>query len=171
MSAGSNWNLDRVREEVAKIKLDLTANPPPRDQYISAFKAKLQTMPTEWRGFALEVFNMGLDFGVDMKETNRIIHATQQRNSMIMLGIGLALLLLSIVLAFFVPNPTPQQNLLISLLAGLGAAAFVVMLPGFLELKGAMAPNPVFHSLAFKGGGGAAVFVLVFILMHWFLKH
>lgn len=171
MNSEGKWDLDRVRAEVARIKLDLSSNPPSKDTYLPAFKSELECMPVEWRGFALEMFNMGYDFGVDMRETNRIAMQNQQRREFVLLGVGLVLLILGIVLAFTVKNPTTPQQTLIALIAALGAAAFIVMLPGFLELQGVMAPNLFFHSMKFKGGGGAAIFILVFVLMHFFFNH
>ena len=152
---------------VAEVKALFAQNPPPPGTSMTAFSAAIGDMPEQWKGFALQCATTGFEFGADMKQ----IEKQRFRRESILCGVGLGLLLLGVFLAFWHEHYTPQQDMILCTLAGLGASAFLVFLPGFLSLSGTLKPNDFFDSLKFRAGGGAAIFILVFYLLHHSLSH
>jgi hypothetical protein len=123
--------------------------------------------PDQWKGLALQCATAGFEFGADM---NQIEKRKFQRES-ILCGVGVLLLLLGVALMFSFDHFTPQQNMACCALTALGASGFLVFLPGFLSLSGALKPNDFFESLKFRAGGGAGIFILVYVLLHYSLSH
>ncbi len=159
--AGDQWDIDRVRLEVSKIRTHLTEQPPPPGERMKYVEEALSPLPINWQGLALEMMNLGYTFGVDV-QAKEIARAKNDRMWSLM---GLALLLVGIILVFVKPKMNPEQAVETSLLTAIGAAALLVNLPGFLELQGAIKPNDFVHSLKFKGAGAVAIFILTFILI------
>jgi hypothetical protein len=66
---------------------------------------------------------------------------------------GIFFIMSMLVLALFVPNPTPFQYLVFRVVLSLAAAGVAAMIPGFIELN---IPNWI------RAGGALAVFLIVF---------
>lgn len=160
------WTLERVRLKVTQIKAELNANPPSPDMRMTSFVAAVGCLPAAWQGLALECFNSGFEYGADMRTGEREKFIRQS----ILCGVGIVLILFGVGLTFIHQTLSPAQGMSCCAVIALGSAAFLVFLPGFLVLKGALAPNTQFQSLEFQGGGAAAIFVLVFCLLHFALK-
>ena len=162
-----DWNVARVSARVAEIKASFAECPPLPGTSMTAFSERVRDMPDQWKGLALQCATAGFEFGVDMKQIEK---QRFQRES-VLCGVGILLLLTGVVLAFKFEHFNPLQSLMCCALTGLGAAGFLVFLPGFLSLSGALKPNDQFDSLKFRAGGGSAIFILVFYLLHYSLTH
>ena len=163
----TRWTVARVSMRVSEVKAAFAQNPPPPGTSMTAFRAAIDDMPEQWKGLALQCATAGFEFGADMKQIEK---QRFQRES-VLSGAGLGLLLLSVFLAFSHEHYTPQQDMILCTLTGLGASGFLVFLPGFLSLSGTLNPNEFFESLKFRAGGGAAIFILVFYLLNRSLSH
>ena len=161
------WNAARVGVRVAEIKARFAQNPPPLGTAMTAFSEAISDLPDQWKGLALQCTTAGFEFGVDMKQIDK---QKFQRES-ILCGVGVLLLLFGVTLTFKFDHFTPQQDMTCCTLVALGAASFLVFLPGFLSLSGVMKQTNLFDSLKFRAGGGAAIFILVFTLLHYSLAH
>ncbi|MGI4813527.1 MAG: hypothetical protein ACRYGG_09375 [Janthinobacterium lividum] len=161
------WTLAKVSLRVAEVKALFAENPPPPGTSMTAFSLAIGDLPEQWKGLALQCATTGFEFGADMKQIDK---QRFQRES-ILCGIGLALLLLGVFLAFWHEHYTIQQDMVLCTLTGLGASSFLVFLPGFLSLSGTLTPTDLFETLKFRAGGGAAIFILVFYLLHRSLLH
>jgi hypothetical protein len=152
---------------VAEIRAKYAWNPPPDGEQMSWFTAQISDLPIEWQGLALQCLTAGYEFGFDMNASQKMKF---QRESVVS-AIGIILLLIGVGLPFLVRDMSAQQSMSCCFLMSLGAAGFLVFLPGFLVLQGALKPNEYLESLKFKGGGGAAIFLLVFLFLHFVLKY
>ncbi|MBF0136431.1 MAG: hypothetical protein HQL65_09345 [Magnetococcales bacterium] len=74
----------------------------------------------------------------------------------ILLGVGILLVLGTVIITFVKPNPTPYQQTVFRTLIALGAAAFAAALPGFLNV------DMRFKSSFVRASGALGVFVLVY---------
>ena len=162
-----NWDAARVSARVAEIKASFAQNPPRPGTSMTGFIEAVRDMPDQWKGLALQCATAGFEFGVDMKQIEK---QKFQRES-ILCGVGVLLLMVGVFLAFKFEHFTPQQSMMCCALTALGAASFLVFLPGFLSLNGALKANEFFDSLKFRAGGGSAIFILVFYLLHFSLTH
>jgi hypothetical protein len=162
----TTWDAARVALLVAEIKARFAQTPPPAGTAMSAFIEAIRDLPDEWKGLALQCTTAGYEFGVDMK----LIENQKFQRESLLCGVGIALLLVGVALAFKFDHFTPQQDMACCTLTALGAASFLIFLPGFLSLRGMLKPNIFFESLKFRAGGGAAIFLLVFIVLHHSLK-
>jgi hypothetical protein len=161
-----DWDYERVHLEIEKIKTALLLNPLPAGSAMAYIQLELKDFPRYWQGIALAMLNMGYEVGADVKEALRQKLKLEQRWSIV----GLLLLLAAATIAFLLKDLNPFQKIIEAFLMALGAASFLVNLPGLLEINGVMKPNEFFHSLKVKATGGAAIFIAVFLLMSIALK-
>ncbi len=96
---------------------------------------------------------------------NAIEKSTFKRES-ILCGVSITLIIIALVIVFLKNQMNPQQTMAICFLFALGSAGFLVFLPGFLALTGAVEPKAWLQKLEFKAGGGAAIFILAFLILH-----
>jgi hypothetical protein len=71
-----------------------------------------------------------------------------------LLWIGVGLLVLTVIIALFVPRPTSFQMFVFRIVASLGAAGIGASLPGFIGFK----------SASVTAGGAVALFVLIYLV-------
>jgi len=71
---------------------------------------------------------------------------------------GISFLVLLVVVALFVPNPTSYQEFIFRTLLALSGAAFASVISGFLSIEGKT------QRFAIRAGAGFAVFVIIFLL-------
>jgi hypothetical protein len=167
MSEIVKWDCAKVGLRVAEIQAKHAQSPPPVGHQMTAFTDELSDLPVEWRGLALQILTAGYTFGVDM---NAAQEKTFKRESLLC-GVGIVLLLVGVGLTFASPNLNTNQSMSCCVLISLGVAGFLVFLPGFLMLQGRLKPNGFLASLQFKGGGAVAIFLLVFLFLHYGLKY
>ena len=157
------WDCARVQLRLAELKAQHALNPPPAGTEMSVFRSGLSDMPPEWQGLALSWMAEGVVIGADMNSLQRM----KYKRESYLCGVGLFLLLVGASLPFFHPLMTSQQSDVTCALIASGLAGFLVFLPGFMKLQGKMRPNQVLESLEFQGGGGAAIFIIAFLILRY----
>jgi hypothetical protein len=155
------WNFAAVTAFVAELQARFAQNPPPQGQGMEAWIHELEVLPSYWRGLALICANTGFNFGVNVEE----IEKRNYKRESTLCGISVLFIIVGAILVFVFPNLNEQQIMIVCFLCSLGAAGFLVFLPGFLSLSGAIKPRVWLESLQFKAGGGAAIFILVFVIL------
>ncbi|MBB5057445.1 hypothetical protein HDF16_002151 [Granulicella aggregans] len=166
MTHEEKWDLTRVNLRIAEIKARFAENPPTPGTHMSAFSRAVSDMPDEWKGLALQCATAGFEFGASMK----LIERRKFQRESTLCGVGVLLLLLGVALIFKFNELTTAQNAICCTLVALGVSSFLVFLPGFLNLNGVLKPNPMIESMKFRAGGGIAIFVMVFLLLHYALS-
>ena len=76
----------------------------------------------------------------------------------ITLSFGTFFIIALLVIALFVPEPTPQQMFIFRVVLALAAAGAGAAIPGFFTLQGELL------KLTFQAGGALALFVLVYVM-------
>ena len=156
------WDKAKTQLAIEKIRAEMISSPPAAGKYLEVFQTKVEErVPEEWQGLALLGFNMGFQFGVILNNANKAKLAQDR----LLCLIGLGLLLVGVALFFLKNSMTGAQEVVCCVLTALGSSAFLVFLPGLLEMNGVMAPNHFFHSVKVKATGAAGIFIIVFILM------
>lgn len=98
--------------------------------------------------------NISISAALNVRHQNKAKNMRKQIN-WILVSLGVFFLLLLFVIALYVPNPSAFQYLTFRTLLALGVAAFVAVLPGFLEVKFA---NQI------RATGALAAFLTVLLL-------
>jgi hypothetical protein len=73
--------------------------------------------------------------------------------------VGLFFIILSIIIAIFIPHPTDHQIFIFRVVLALAAAAFGVAIPGFINIK-----FPLWGKGIIKAGGAIALFIIVYMI-------
>jgi hypothetical protein len=133
---------------------------------MSAWRREIQALPPEWRGLALMCGTTTYNFGADVNSLQKI----QFKRESIISGAGFVLIIVAVIIVFVIGQMNPQQLMSVCFLFALGAAGFLVFLPGFLQLSGIITPKAWLQKLEFKAGGAIAIFILVFLLLHHSLE-
>ncbi len=94
-----------------------------------------------------------LESSVPLPEPSVTKAAAWERKALVAIGVGLVLVML--VIAFLIPDPTSFQLLVFRVILALGAAGVGALIPGFIELK---------YRDWIRAGGAAAFFALVYLI-------
>jgi hypothetical protein len=158
---GDEPYVSRAIQRVAEIRVKFAENPPPLGTEMSAFKSEIADFPLEWQGLLLGLLVYGFDLGGSVKDDKRNMFIRDTVYSVL----GILLILAGASMTFLHNDMSPEQSNASCAVIAVGVAAFLVFLPGFLKLSGAMKQTEVFESLTFKASGGIGIFILTFILL------
>ena len=137
-------------EAVGRTLVDELENIPP-DEQIAYIRSRVEQLPEQMREpvshFVTAVIKAAKEGAVRMPDPV----AWWEKILAVVCGVGFMITL--IVLAIYVPNPTPFQYEVFRVILAIAVAGFAATIPGFLHVQ---IPN-----LA-KAGGALAVFLLVY---------
>lgn len=76
----------------------------------------------------------------------------------ILLSVGLALVIVTLVMALMIPKPSVFQLWVFRVIMALGGASLGAIIPGFIEFNSEM------NEIALRAGGAVALFLVIYLM-------
>lgn len=144
-----------VRNESVRLGMSRDAFTPSRTAYSQIQRiAKLHDKKTADEYEAKYIEEQLPVYGFQKEESVKLTHQEKRIGT----TTGIAFLIILVVLALFVPNPTSFQEFVFRVLLGLSGAAFASVISGFLTVEGKT------QRFAIRAGAGFAVFVIIYAI-------
>lgn len=123
----------------------------PRAQRLAVLRREIKRLPEDHREIALCLITAAL---ATMEEPP----AMQTWEKITMLAAGGGFLLMSLLIALCIPEPSGFQTFVFRVVLALAGSAFVCVLPGLLHLQGQV------KSWVIRAGGALGVFLLIYTI-------
>jgi len=132
----------RIVEELLRV---------PADQKLKYLKEAIAKLPPDIRGPAETL----------VLQTEAIVNHDPESarwEKIAAFAFGIVFVVVMLLIAFFVKEPTPFQLFVFRVVLALAAAGVAALIPGFLDIKSKVLRNSI------RGGGALAVFVIVYLI-------
>ncbi len=131
-----------------------------RNELLAAIYKEAKTLPEEYRE---EYINTAKKNWQNFLEETKNDRMKRGRFSLwstkISIISGLIFILIILILAIFIPNPTSYQIFVFRIILALAAAAFGATIPGFLKLD-----LPIWKDGLLRAGGAIVIFVIIYMM-------
>ena len=139
--------LEQFKAEISRISVGIRRVP--QNKRMEWLCKELEKLPAEYRENALALVTIAEDV---MKQD------LQRWEKQMMIYSGAAFLVVLLLIAVLVSNPTPFQIFLFRVVLAVAAAAFGCAIPGFLSLEGKV------QTFSLRAGGALALFAMVYLV-------